>query len=169
MLFRLVWGASPALTLASLTLRLFRAVLPVLVLYVGKLIIDEVVAQTPLAARGVVVARTGSERRAASSAGSWRWNSASPCSRDLSARFSSLVDSLLAETYSNFASIRLMEKAASLDLEQFESSDQQDRLDRARRQVTGRTDAARPGLRPDPGHPHGRVLHRSAWWPTGPG
>jgi ATP-binding cassette subfamily B protein len=58
---------------------------------------------------------------------------------DLCARFSSLIDSLLAETYSNFASIRLMHKAASLDLEQFESSDQQDRLDRARRQVTGRT------------------------------
>jgi ATP-binding cassette subfamily B protein len=34
--------------------------------------------------------------------------------------------------------MRLMEKAATLDLEQFESSDQQDRLDRARRQVTGR-------------------------------
>jgi ATP-binding cassette subfamily B protein len=32
-----------------------------------------------------------------------------------------------------------MEKSASLDLEQFESSDQQDRLNRARRQVTGRT------------------------------
>jgi ATP-binding cassette, subfamily B, bacterial len=58
---------------------------------------------------------------------------------DFSSRCSSLVDSLLAETYSNFASIRLMERAASLDLEQFESSDQQDRLDRARRQVTGRT------------------------------
>ena len=32
-----------------------------------------------------------------------------------------------------------MEHAATLDLEQFESSDQQDRLERARRQVTGRT------------------------------
>ena len=40
---------------------------------------------------------------------------------DFSGRLSSLVDSLLAETYSNFASIRLMEKATSLDLEHFES------------------------------------------------
>ena len=32
-----------------------------------------------------------------------------------------------------------MRHAATLDLEQFESSDQQDRLDRARRQVTGRS------------------------------
>src|SRR5215218_4956304 len=47
-LFRLVWQASPILTAASLGLRLARSALPVLVLYVGKLIIDEVVAQTAL-------------------------------------------------------------------------------------------------------------------------
>ena len=48
-LFRLVWHASPILTAASLGLRLTRAALPVLVLYVGKLIIDDVVllVQTP--------------------------------------------------------------------------------------------------------------------------
>jgi ATP-binding cassette subfamily B protein len=58
---------------------------------------------------------------------------------DLLGRASALTDSLLSERYSNFASVRLMEHAATLDLEQFESSDQQDRLERARRQVTGRT------------------------------
>jgi ATP-binding cassette subfamily B protein len=58
---------------------------------------------------------------------------------DLLGRASSLVDSLLSERYSNFASVRLMEHATTLDLEQFESSDQQDQLERARRQVTGRT------------------------------
>src|SRR4051812_45394229 len=51
-LFHLVWQASPALTAASLGLRLTRSVLPVLVLYIGKLIIDEVVAQTGLASPG---------------------------------------------------------------------------------------------------------------------
>src|SRR5262245_15915340 len=45
-LFGLVWHASPALTIASFGLRLARATLPVLMLYVGKLIIDEVVAQS---------------------------------------------------------------------------------------------------------------------------
>ncbi|MGH6875370.1 MAG: ABC transporter ATP-binding protein, partial [Aestuariivirgaceae bacterium] len=39
----MVWSASPQLTSASLLLRLVRAVLPVVILYVGKLIIDEVV------------------------------------------------------------------------------------------------------------------------------
>ncbi len=40
---RLVWQTSPALTLARAWLRLVRALLPVVTLYVGKLIIDEVV------------------------------------------------------------------------------------------------------------------------------
>jgi hypothetical protein len=47
-LFRLVWRASPTLTVASFGLRLARSALPVLMLYVGKLIIDEVVAQSRL-------------------------------------------------------------------------------------------------------------------------
>ena len=54
---------------------------------------------------------------------------------DLLARASSLVDGLLSELYSNHASVLLMEHAAILDLEQFERSDQQDNLERARRQV----------------------------------
>ena len=48
-LFRLVWQASPSLTASSLALRLGRAAIPILMLYVGKLIIDEVVAQTRMA------------------------------------------------------------------------------------------------------------------------
>ena len=46
---------------------------------------------------------------------------------------------LLGQRYSDSASLALMRHAATLDLEQFESSDQQDRLDRARRQVTSRS------------------------------
>ena len=51
-LFRLVWEASPSLTLGSMLLRLSRALLPVAALYVGKLIIDEVVPQTRAGAPG---------------------------------------------------------------------------------------------------------------------
>src|ERR1700758_761943 len=39
----MVWRTSRGLTSASMVLRLFRAVLPVVTLYVGKLIIDNVV------------------------------------------------------------------------------------------------------------------------------
>ncbi|MGP0057698.1 MAG: ABC transporter ATP-binding protein [Beijerinckiaceae bacterium] len=136
---RLVWESSPALTLASLSLRLLRAVLPVLLLYVGKLIVDAVVAEARLPHAGWTPAEWIASGRLAKVGGLVALEFGLAIMADFSGRFSSLVDSLLAETYSNFASIRLMEKAASLDLEQFESSDQQDRLDRARRQVTGRT------------------------------
>ena len=40
---KLVWQTSPWMTVSNLALRMLRAVLPVLLLYVGKLIIDEVV------------------------------------------------------------------------------------------------------------------------------
>ena len=40
---KLVWRTSPALTLSQAVLRAARALLPVATLYVGKLIIDEVV------------------------------------------------------------------------------------------------------------------------------
>jgi ATP-binding cassette subfamily B protein len=134
----LVWQASPRLTVASLLLRLLRAVLPVLMLYLGKLIIDEVVAAArspePLWSFGdwlasgrlrPLILLLGAELTLAVLA-------------DVAARLTALVDGLLAERYSNHASVKLMRKAARLDLEQFENPEQQDRLERARRQVTGR-------------------------------
>jgi ATP-binding cassette, subfamily B, bacterial len=137
-LVRLVYASSPRLTVASVVLRAAQALLPLAMLYVGKLIIDEVVAQRLVPPEAGVAAWIESGRLA--------WLGAllgvelvlALCV-DGFARASSLIDSLLAERYSNHASIRLMEHAATLDLEQFESNDQQDRLDRARRQVTGRT------------------------------
>jgi ATP-binding cassette subfamily B protein len=53
-------------------------------------------------------------------------------------RFVSLLDSLISEQFSNETSLRLMEHAATLDLEDFEDSELQDKLDRARRQTIGR-------------------------------
>src|SRR5690606_15587863 len=49
------------------------------------------------------------------------------------------VDSALAELSVNAASVRLMEHAATLDLEDFEDSELQDQLERARRQSSGRS------------------------------
>ena len=47
--FALIWKTSRSLTIASLSIRIVRAVLPVLALYVGKLIIDAVIAVTKIA------------------------------------------------------------------------------------------------------------------------
>src|SRR5262249_40146162 len=44
----------------------------------------------------------------------------------------------LAERITNTTSLRVMEHAATLDLEDFEDSELQDRLERARRQAAGR-------------------------------
>jgi ATP-binding cassette subfamily B protein len=137
-LLRLVYDASPSLTLASIALRTGRALFPIAVLYVAKLILDEVVHQVQLPSPGDFEAWWASGRldRLAALVGT---EFLLGILSDALARASALVDSLLAERYSNHGSVRLMTHAATLDLEQFESNEQQDRLDRARRQVTGRT------------------------------
>jgi len=135
---QLVWQTSRALTLGTLLLRLVRAVLPVVALFVGKLIIDEVVALAQMPGAPV-------------SLRSWYtsglvdrllWLLAAELAlavlSDVLGRAVSLLDSLLSEQFSNTTSVRLMEHAATLDLEDFEDSELQDRLDRARRQASGR-------------------------------
>lgn len=116
-----------------------RAMLPVLMLYVGKLIIDEVVVQSQLPSPGATLADWIGSGRLHFVGWLLALEFALAVLSDLLARASSLVDGLLSELYSNFASVLLMEHAAILDLEQFERSDQQDGLERARRQVIGRT------------------------------
>ena len=64
---------------------------------------------------------------------------------DLLTRATTLVDSVLSELHSNTVSIELMQHAAALDLKHFESSDYQDRLERARR-VAGSGSAMLPQL-----------------------
>ncbi|MCC7323662.1 MAG: ABC transporter ATP-binding protein [Gemmatimonadaceae bacterium] len=133
----LVWRTSPSLTVWTLVVRLLRALLPVMTLYVGKLIIDEV----------VLVAGGG----AAGGLAAWRtdgrlhhlaWLLAAEfglaVASDVLGRVTSLIDGLLAERFSISTSVRLMEHAATLDLQDFEDSESQDKLERARRQASGR-------------------------------
>ena len=134
----LIWATSKPLTIGTVLLRLIRALLPVITLYVGKLIIDEVMARSALAGTPATV-------------GAWLGDVASrrllwllaaefalAVVSDVLARVVSLLDSLLSEQFSNATSIRLMQHAATLDLEDFEDSEQQDKLERARRQASGR-------------------------------
>lgn len=135
---RQIWATSPALTLATLGLRVVRAFLPIATLYVGKLIIDEAVR--------LVAAGNGFESIDAA------WHSgqldtlvtllllefALAIGSDLLGRMIGYGDALLSELFTNVTSVRLMEHAATLDLEDFEDPDLQDKLDRARRQTMGR-------------------------------
>jgi ATP-binding cassette, subfamily B, bacterial len=135
----LVWQTSRLLTLSTLILRFTRALLPVATLYVGKLIIDEVLrlAQLP------VQPATLSAWLESGLLGGLGWllviELVLAVASDILGRLVSLLDSLLAEQLTNATSIRLMEHAATLDLEDFEDSELQDRLERARRQTMGRS------------------------------
>lgn len=134
----MVWGSSRALTATTVAVRLVRALLPVATLFVGKLIIDEVVHLTHLAARPAgLTGWLGSgllDRLEALLLAEFALAVAS----DLLGRIVSLVDGLLSDRVSNDASVRLMEHAATLDLADFEDAAFQDRMDRARMQASGR-------------------------------
>jgi ATP-binding cassette subfamily B protein len=134
---RQVWRTSRPLTLASLGLRLLRALLPVAMLYVGKLIIDEAVH---LAGNGGMP-----PLREALASGQLdtllqllALELGIAIGSDLLGRLVNYADALLSELFTNATSVRLMEHAAELDLEDFEDPDLQDKLDRARRQTMGR-------------------------------
>ena len=136
---KLVWRTSPALTLSQAVLRIARALLPVATLYVGKLIIDEVVllAQVPPAGEDIRQWIAGGLLNHIGWLLALEFGLA--ILSDILGRAVSLLDSLLSERFSNETSLRLMQHAATLDLEDFEDSELQDRLERARRQAAGRT------------------------------
>jgi ATP-binding cassette subfamily B protein len=122
----LVWQTDRALTFATAVLRVVRAFVPVATLWIGKLIIDEVIharAAGPDWTRLAILVGTEFAIAIAS---------------DALGRGSQLVEGLLGDLFTNQMSIRLMEHAATLDLAQFEDPEFYDHLERARRNTTGR-------------------------------
>ncbi|MCD9126803.1 ABC transporter ATP-binding protein [Luteimonas fraxinea] len=135
---KLIWQTSPGLTLTSLGLRLIRAFLPVVMLYIGKLIIDEAIR---LVGAGVAFDDLATAwHGGALDHLAWllALEFALAIGSDLLGRMVSYADNLLSELFTNATSVRLMEHAATLDLEDFEDPELQDKLDRARRQTMGR-------------------------------
>ncbi|NCD71071.1 ABC transporter ATP-binding protein [Mucilaginibacter agri] len=126
--FKLVWQSSPWKTSLSFALRIVRSAMPVALLYVGKLIVDEVVLLN----------------RHSSGADHTRvWQLVAiefglAILTDGLSRMINLVDSLLGDQFSNYTSIRIMRHATTLDLDQFEDSVFYDKLERARQQTMGR-------------------------------
>jgi ATP-binding cassette subfamily B protein len=135
----MVWRTSPGLTLATGALRIGRALLPIATLYVGKLIIDEVVRL--VGSHGATTATLADpfEGPLARLAMLVAIEFALAIASDVLGRTVSLIDALLSEKFSNATSLRLMAHAATLDLEDFEDPDLQDSLERARRQAAGRS------------------------------
>jgi ATP-binding cassette subfamily B protein len=127
--FKLVWASSPWMTALNAGLRLLRSAIPVSVLFIGKLIIDEVVYLNRHQAHGSthhLWALIGLEFGLA-------------LFNDALGRAISLLDALLGDLFGKLSSVRIMKHAAILDLEQFEDPVFYDKLERARQQTTGRT------------------------------
>ncbi len=126
-LLRLVWETHRGYTITMAVLRLVRSFVPVASLWVGKLIIDEVIrlASTSGGDLGQLWFYVGVEV-------------AIVISGELIGRVTTLVESLLGDLFSNYTSVRMMEHAATLDLAQFEDPDFYDKMERARRQTVGR-------------------------------
>ena len=127
--FKLVWHTSPSLTLINALLRILRSAIPLGILYVGKLIIDQVVQVSH-----------GSQNIASN----YLWKLiaiefALAITSDILNRAITLMDSLLGDLFSNHTSIKIIEHAATLDLDQFENSVFYDKMERARQQTIGRT------------------------------
>ena len=138
-LFRDVAAASPWLLAASLSLRLVAACLPVLTLYLAKLILDGIVAEHARPASEAGLADWLADPARARLAGLVAAEFGLALVSDLAGRLTNLTETLIGDLYANAASLRLMAHAAALDLAQFEDSAQQDQLERARQQVSGRT------------------------------
>ena len=126
--FKLVWQTHPGYTILNAILRLIRSAVPVSTLYIGKLIIDEVILLSKLHSSDhhflweLVAAEFGLA-----------------IISDALSRGVALVDSLLGDLFSNNTSVKIMQHAATLDLDQFEDSAFYDKLERARQQTVGRT------------------------------
>lgn len=126
--FKEIWQTQPWMTAANIGLRLIRSVIPFLTLYLGKLIIDEVVRliNTHSTDTHHLLVLIGLELALALGA-------------DLLNRATMLLDALLGDLHANRSSIQIMQHAATLDLAQFEEPVFYDKLERARQQTVGRT------------------------------
>lgn len=127
-LFKLVWEVSPTMVILTLALRLIRSFIPVAFIYVGKLIVDDI----------VLLINTGG---LTANSSIWLYvgmEAAIALLGEIVGRAISLTDGLLGDKFANKSSVKLMQHAAKLDLEQFEDSTLYDKLERARQQTLSR-------------------------------
>jgi len=125
--FKEIRKVNPLLFYSNVIGRVLNAILPVIMLWLGKLVIDEVVAQ--IAADGKDLDRL------------WMLVAAEfglAIISDLLSRGISLSDALLGDQYSIETSVKIIKKTSELNLDQLEDSEFYDKLERARQQTTGR-------------------------------
>lgn len=125
--FREIWKTNKYLFLLSAFCRLIGALLPVTILWIGKLIIDEIVLQISL--------------NPSDYSQLWTYVAIEftlVIISDLISRAISLTDSLLGDSYSIDSSVGIIKKTNQIDISLLEDSEFYDKLERARTQTTGR-------------------------------
>jgi len=126
-IFRMVWEASPRIVVANVGVRLIVSLLPLAMLAVTKVIIDSIynytANHTPLPAYfwWLVISEF-----------------ALACISTILVRVTDYCDTVLADKYAKYVSIRIMQHASRLDLTSYEDPTFQDKLERARVQGTDR-------------------------------
>ncbi|MCB0607505.1 MAG: ABC transporter ATP-binding protein, partial [Lewinella sp.] len=126
--FALIWQTHKGLAIANILLRIIKSAIPLATLYIGKEIVDEVIRLY--------------EKSGESHTFLWELVAlefALAILSEVLSRGINLVESLLGDLFANQTSVDLIKHAADLDLYQFENADFYDKLERARRQTTGRT------------------------------
>jgi ATP-binding cassette subfamily B protein len=125
--FSLIWQTNKFYFSANIIMRLVKSMLPVMLLWVGKLIIDEVVLQSAAVEKefSYIWLLLGVELGLA-------------LISNLLSRAIGLTDGLLGDLYANKSSVELIQKAASMQLSQLEDATFYDKLERARRQTNNR-------------------------------
>jgi len=126
-IFRMVWEASPTIVVANIAVRLVVALLPLAMLAVTKVIIDSIYRYT-------------AQHTALPSYFWWLVVSefALACVSTILVRVTDYCDTVLADKYAKYVSVRIMEHASRLDLTSYEDPTFQDKLERARVQGTDR-------------------------------
>ncbi len=125
--FKEVYVSSKTAFLINALCRLLNALSPIFLLYVGKLLIDEIILQAsssePL--YSMIWIYVGIELGIA-------------VTSDIINRIITLTDGLIGDRYSNYSSVLIIRKTKDLSISQLEDSELYDKLERARTQTSGR-------------------------------
>jgi len=125
--FNEIRKSGPLMFYSNITCRLFNSLTPIATLWVGKLIIDEIVLQisNPTVSYELLWKLVALEFGIVIIA-------------DIINRLINLTDGLLGDLYANASSIKIINKTNELSIAQLEDSEFYDKLERARTQTNGR-------------------------------
>lgn len=126
--FKEIYESGRFLFVFNLFSRLLSAFTPVLILWVGKLIIDEIILQAGTSGNGDLSKL-------------WWYLGIEliiVIVSDLINRVINLTDGLIGDLYSNHSSVQIIKKTSDLSVSQLEDSEIYDKLERARTQTNGR-------------------------------